>query len=102
MEHDLSISSSYIDPDGNEVRGVFTVVKAETNLGKVPLYPYPESFTGRLIGIHFEGKLIELTMEQLNHFRFGQDVRVEFIGKLYRFKQLDADRSFEMALAQIT
>lgn len=41
-------------------------------------------------------------MEQLNHFRFGQDVRVEFIGKLYRFKQLDADRSFEMALAQIT
>ena len=60
MEHDLSISSSYTDPDGNKVRGRITVVRALTHLGKLPLYPYPQSFQGRFLGVLSDGKLVGL------------------------------------------
>jgi hypothetical protein len=99
MEHELSISSAYTDPDGSDVRGVITVVKAETDLGSLPLYPFPESFEGRLVGTLFEGNLIEMTGEQLDQFRFGRDVRIDFIGKPYKFRRLEADGAFEIVMS---
>jgi hypothetical protein len=99
MEHELSISSAYIDLDGSSVRGVITVVKADTDLGSLPLYPYPESFDGRLVGTLTEGNLIEITGEQLDHFRFGREVRIDFIGKPYKFRRLEGDGAFEVFMS---
>jgi hypothetical protein len=97
MEHLLSISSLLqTDPQGNKIWGNITGVTAETDLAASPLYPFPERFEGRLVGIPFEGKLIELTEQQLNHFRFDREVRVDFLGKLYKFKGLENNGTFEI------
>jgi hypothetical protein len=98
VEHDLSISSSYTDPDGNKVRGRITVVRALTHLGKLPLYPYPQSFQGRFLGVLSDGKLVGLAQGQLDHFKFGQEVRAEFIGKTYKFRRLESDGTFEVSM----
>jgi hypothetical protein len=98
MIHLLSISCSYTNPDGINVRGKITGVEAETTLDKPPLFPYPEQFKGRLIGIPSGGGHIELTSEQLDDFGSG---RVDFIGKQYEFQRLDEDGTFEVCLSRL-
>jgi hypothetical protein len=99
MLHLLSISNSYINPDGITVRGGITGVESETSLGKAPLYPYPKSFEGKLLGVPYEGGHREFTAKQLDDFRYGT---VDFLGKQYEFKRLNDDGTFELRLSKLS
>lgn len=88
MEFDLSITS-LIDTDaqGNQQRSAIIPVKAEADLGQHSEFGWPDSFSGKLIG---------LTQEQLLHFKFDPGVEVVFRGKRYKFEEIEKDGTFQL------
>lgn len=88
MRHNLSITS-LIRADraqGLELRGPVTVVAADTDLGPFPQF-HPESF---------EGKLVNVTDEQLCSFKFGKEVVAALEGVGYVFEKLERDGTFTL------
>jgi hypothetical protein len=88
MRHNLSITS-LIRVDrarGLELRGPVTVVAADTDLGPFPQF-HPESF---------DGKLVDVSDDQLYSLKFGQGVVAALEGVGYIFEKLERDGSFTL------
>ena len=88
MKHRFSITSLIeVDPSRHlERRGPLTVVVAETNLGPFPQF-HPESF---------EGKLVDVSEEQVHDLKFGQGVVAGLEGVGYIFEELEKDGTFKL------
>ncbi len=91
MEYDLSITT-LIDTDsqGSQHRSAITPVKAEADLGQNSEFGWPDSFSGKLVGV---------TQEQLLRFKFGPGVEVAFRGKRYKFEEIEKDGTFQLRKA---
>lgn len=87
-----------MDADARENRTKSPAVKviAKTNLSAFPTHLIPASISGRLLGIPFGEKIIELTAEQLHEIRSGHELEVNILGTPYKFKELDENGEFEL------
>ena len=86
MKYSLSITSLVeIDAEGRKLRSSVTSVMAEADLGQYSEFGFPEVFTG---------KLIDVSEENILHFKFSLEVDVTFRGSGYYFEELDKDGSF--------
>jgi hypothetical protein len=83
MEYPLSINWVVdADAQGRLLRSKVNTVMAEANLGDYAEFGFPESFSGKLIG---------LTLEQILHFKSAPGVEIGFRGAPYRFEELEMD-----------
>jgi hypothetical protein len=88
MEHELSYHYRLgRHPQGGDARSPIISIRAETSTTFELEHGFPDSFSGRLIG---------MTPEQIVELKFREDLQVSFKGKRYKFSSLDKDGSFEL------
>jgi hypothetical protein len=89
MEYDLAITSViYTDAQGYQHTSALTAVKAEADLGRLSKFGFPDSFSGKLIG---------MTPEQFLYFKLDSGIQVGFRGKRYKFDGLEKDGTFVLS-----
>ena len=87
MEYPLSISTLAEAPQGGKRRNPLTCVMAEADLGPFADFGSPEFFFGRLV---------EVTGDEIEHFRKAPGVEVHFRGAAYRFEELETSAAFKL------
>ncbi len=87
MEYPLSISSLAHPPKGATRRNPLTCVMAEADLGPFADFGSPEFFFGRLV---------EVTGDEIEHFRQAPGVEVHFRAAAYVFEALEPTGSFKL------
>ncbi|WP_263377086.1 hypothetical protein [Granulicella aggregans] len=87
MEYPLSISSLAHPSEGATRRNPLTCVTAEADLGPFADFGSPEFFFGRLV---------EVTGDEIEHFRKAPGVEVLFRGAAYVFEVLEPTGSFKL------
>lgn len=75
--------------DHEALRSPVVRIIAETNLGPSPQLDYPTTFSG---------KLVKVSLQQIQQIRSGKDLEIGFEGKRYSFSRLEDDGAFELSL----
>jgi hypothetical protein len=88
MKYPLSINWVVdADAQGRLLRSKVNTVMAEANLGDYDEFGFPNSFSGKLVG---------LTLGQILHFKSAPGVEIGFRGAPYRFEELGMDGAFRL------
>jgi hypothetical protein len=87
MEYPLSISTLDEASQGAKRRNPLTCVLAEAELGPYADFGSPEFFFGRLV---------EVTGDEIEHFRQAPGVEVHFRGVTYQFEALEPTAAFKL------
>ena len=88
MEYFLSVTHQVdTDAQGHKVRSPVTSVRVEADLDQYASSGFPDFFFG---------KLQEVTLGQIVHFKLAPGVEVIFRGKRYKFEELGKSGFFKL------